>query len=398
MTIRLIALAIIVACTTGLFAEEAKLANATKVFPDSRPAYKRPSQYDAFTMRLSPDGKRLLYTRPVAGGEPSDYDSARYELVLRELNGGKEVVLPIEPLDSGWRSVPTRYNIFDPTGKRLVLMDIKIEKQQIDENSSVSRRNINWTIYDIAKSKATNITFPSRTMGPAKFAADGKALLLTVASGRGDLVTKIISLKDPKAKPKSLTAPGWVQSVSPVGDVAAFFVPPARPTHPPQPGKRMERPAISLVLWDLKADKELVRVPTHPRNSELDDLETQWTSNGRYLYYVDVEEVAAKGEADRPTYRSMTRVWDRQTSKPAGTIPDTTPLGPGPGESTMVLAERPRGDFGGFVLHDAATGKDYQIGDVAKKLIHISGKKVIYAEKSADSDAEEVFSAEIVLP
>ena len=181
--------------------------------------------------------------------------------------------------------------------------------------------------------------------------------------------------------------------------MAALFVPPELHVHlPRQPDKQMQRPPIRLVLWDLKADKELVHVPTHPRNSKLDDLETQWTSNGRYLYYVDVDEVAAEGQADRPTYRSVTRVWDRQANKPAGTIRDTTPLGPGPGESTMVLAERPRDASGGFILHDAATGKDYPIGDVAKKPIHVSGKKVIYAEKCADSAAEEVFSAEIVLP
>ena len=94
----------------------------------------------------------------------------------------------------------------------------------------------------------------------------------------------------------------------------------------------------------------------------------------------------------------MTRVWDRQAGKSAGTIPDTTPLGPGPGASTMVLAKRSQDASGGFILHDAATGKDYPIGDVAKKPIHVSGKKVLYAEKSADSAAEYVFSAELVLP
>ena len=389
MTNRLIALAVLLGCTTSLLAEEPRLANAARVFPASQPAYKRSNQYHVFAIRLSPDGKQLLYSRPVAGSKQSDDESARYELVLRELGGGKEVVLPIEPLDSGWRSVPTRFNTFDPTGRRLVLMNIKVETQ----------RNMNWTVYDVGRSKATDTTWKSTTMGPAKFTADGQALLLTVANSHGDLVTEIISLKDPKAKPKLLTTPGWVQSVSPVGDVAAFFVPPEWHVHAPQPDNQMQRPAARLVLWDLKADEKLVQVPTHPRNRQLDDLETQWTSDGRYLYYVDGEEGVVEGQADRPTYRSVTRIWDRRASKPAGTIPDVMPLGPGPGASTMVLSGGlARDASGGFILHDAATGKDYPIGDIAKKLIHASGKKVIYAEKSGDSAAEEVFSADLILP
>jgi len=55
MTTRLIALVILVACTTGLLAEEPKLTKATRVFPNSQPAYKRSNQYHAFAMRLSPD-------------------------------------------------------------------------------------------------------------------------------------------------------------------------------------------------------------------------------------------------------------------------------------------------------------------------------------------------------
>jgi len=76
MTTRPIALVVLAACASGLLAEEPKLTNAARVFPTSQPAYKRPSQYHAFTMRLSPDGKHVLYTRPVAGTKQSDDRSA----------------------------------------------------------------------------------------------------------------------------------------------------------------------------------------------------------------------------------------------------------------------------------------------------------------------------------
>jgi hypothetical protein len=154
---------------------------------------------------------------------------------------------------------------------------------------------------------------------------------------------------------------------------------------------------MRLVLWDLKADRELAEIPTHPRNGELDDWETQWTANGRYLYYVDVDEVPAEGEADHPTYRSVTRIWDRQAGKLAGMVSDVMPVGPGPGQ-LMVLAKRNQNGSGGFLLHDAASGKEYPLGDASKKLIHAYGGKVIYAQESADSEVEDVFVADIVVP
>lgn len=386
-------LMVLAACTAGLLAEEPKLANVTRVFPTTEPAYKRANQYHTFKMRLSPDGKRVLYSRPVAGSEKADDRSARYEIVLRELEGGKEVVLPF-PLESGWRNVLTRFNTFDPVGKRLVLPDIKVETLQTGERASGKKMSVKWAIYDIAQGKDADIALEGGSMGPAKFTADGHSMLLTEATGPGNMATKIVSLKDPKAKPKLLTAPGWVQSVSPAGDMAAFFAPPARPAGPPQPGNPMRKPSIRLVLWDLKIDSELAEVPTHPRNSALDDLETQWTPDGRYLYYRDGDETPVKGRQDKPIYRYVTRIWDSLAGTSVGTIPAAMPVGPGPGRLMVLAKDGP----GGFLLHDAATGKEHQLGDASKSLIHAYGGKVLYAEKAGDSDDENVFRADIVVP
>ncbi len=404
MTSRLIALAFFAASTASLPAGEPKLANATHLFPTSRPAYKRANQYHAFTMRLSPDAKRVLYTRPVGGGDQADEQSARYELVLRELAAGRETVLPVEPLERGWRTVLTRFNMFDPAGKRLALPNIKVETRQVNRNRagvqarvSAVRVGVKWAIYDIAQGKAEGSEIEPG-MGPTKFLADGQAVIVTMAAA-GNLVTKIIPLKDPKTEPKSLTAPGWAQSVCPTAEVAVFFVPPNRPAVRPQPGERIERPPMRLVLWDLKADKLLAQMPTHPRNSVLDDMETQWTPDGRYLYYCDGEELPGDGQANRPRYREVARIWDRQERTPVGVVPDTIAVGPGPGRSLMVLGKRAGDSSGGFLLHDAATGKQYALGDASKKLIHAYGGKVLYAEKKpAGSDAEDVFSADLVVP
>ena len=386
--------AVSAARTTGLAAGEPKLTSPTRVFPTSPPAYKKATQHHFFAMRLSPDGKRVLYIRPVAGSEKADYRSAKFELVLRELDSGKQTVLPIEPLKSGWRTVPIRFNLFAPAGKRLLLPNITIETVRTGEGLSSSKFTVKWLVYDIAQSKPTSVDI-ERSMGLAKFTADGQALLVTIASNRRELATRIVSLKDPKAEARTLSAPGYVQSVCPAGGVAVFFAPPARPTTRPLDGERKQRPPSRLILWDLKADKELAQLPTHPRNGLLDDWETQWTPNGRYLYYRDVEEVAVDGGADRPRLRDVTRIWDRQTGKLLGTMEDAVPVGPGPGRSRMVLARRTRDGSGGFMLHDAATGKEYPVGDASKRLIHAYGGKVVYAETPAGSDTEVVFVADL---
>ena len=320
MTTRLAAL-VVLACTAGVFAGQPRLVNPKPVFAGSPPAYKRPNQYYLFAMRLSPDGKRVLYSRPVAGSEQADHRSGRFELVLRELGSGKDSVLPVEALDPGWRTVFTRFNLFDPAGKRLLAANIKVETVQVRAGGSQAKRpSIAWLIYDIARAKAAKVGIE----GPralARFTADGRGLIVSDADLKTRrLVTKAISLKDPSAKAKATGAPGYVQSICPTGDVAVFFVPPARPVRRSAPGQRRERPPMRLILWDLKADKELVQVPTHARNSVLDDMETQWTANGRYLYYWNFEVVARDGQSRRPRLRPVTRVWDRKAGKLVGTV------------------------------------------------------------------------------
>ena len=92
------------ACATG---DEPHRVNEKKVFPGAEPSWKQPNQMCLWAARLSPDGKRLLYPRfkgepPTVDGR-QEWDKVMSEMVLRELDGGKETVLPIEPLDAGWQ-------------------------------------------------------------------------------------------------------------------------------------------------------------------------------------------------------------------------------------------------------------------------------------------------------
>ena len=51
------------------------------------------------------------------------------------------------------------------------------------------------------------------------------------------------------------------------------------------------------------------------------------------------------------------------SGKAAGMVSDAVPVGPGPGQ-LMVLAKRIQNGSGGFLLHDAASGKEYPLNSV----------------------------------
>ena len=152
-----------------------------------------------------------------------------------------------------------------------------------------------------------------------------------------------------------------------------------------------------MFLYDIKADKEIADLPLHQRNRNLDDWETQWTAGGRYLYYHDVREVMVETpEGPRQRTRPVARIWDRTTNKPAGRVLDAIPVGPGPTATTMVLARRTDAGFGGFLLHDAKSGKEYPLGDSSMKLVHAWGPKVLYVKRSSEG-TETLYLAEITM-
>jgi hypothetical protein len=93
----------------------------------------------------------------------------------------------------------------------------------------------------------------------------------------------------------------------------------------------------SLLVWDLNADAEVTELPSH--DGELGDTEPPWTPDGRYLYYL-VEDPGREGPTTWPAGSHGSRIWDRQTGEIVGTVPDTYPVGPGPGDSLMVLEQR----------------------------------------------------------
>ncbi|HUU60025.1 MAG TPA: hypothetical protein VMZ50_10805, partial [Phycisphaerae bacterium] len=192
---------------------------------------------------------------------------------------------------------------------------------------------------------------------------------------------------------KPMQAEGYPQSVCPAADVVCLWTPP-KPLPPKAPGQRPQRGPQRLFLYDLKAGKEIAELPVDPRNSKLDDVETQWTPDGRYLYYCDVEDDPADTSAGpRKKIRSIARVWDRVGGKEVGKLVGVYALGPGPAPTTMVLARRGKPGYR-FCLHDAASKAEWPLGDARLEPIHAWGKQVLYAKDLPDG-TEAVYVAEI---
>jgi len=399
---RLIAALAAILFSAGALADVPKLANPRDVFPEGVPAYKSESTNYVFSMRLAPSGKRILYSRPVKNAEVGDRTPGRYELVLRELAGGKETVLPVGPILGGRRYQPIRFDPFDSTGARILLPSVTYEARKRAGRTETVISSAKWLIYDVAAAKVRSTSLSEKNLRPTKFAPGGNALLFTTTGESNRFATKVLSLEDPNAEPKPLSVEGRLQSVCPAGNVAVIHVPRPLPSSTraemnEQDSRRPDR----LVLYDLKANKELVRLPSHSsRNSSLGFRETQWTADGRYLYYRDVEEVPyfRQPELGQQMTQVVTRVWDRQAGKLVGQIYHAEPVGPGPGPSLMVLSKWMWPDNGGFLLHDLATGSEFPLGGNGEYLIHAHAGKVLYAQKSGDSGFEKILVADLVMP
>ena len=406
---RLMVLALALPVSVCLAAEP-KIIKERRVFPEGDPQWRRPRRPSAWGMRLSPDGKRILYPRPTGEAPLEEQGRPRrkrrlFETVLRDLQTGKDTVLPIRPLKSAWRTAFTRSNSFSPDGKTLVLLDISAQREEVGKHTAGGgrearararatrvRSKMRVVLYDIAAGKLVRTKMYGAMVVPT-FDRTGKGLIVAKGS-RQDWPIYTAAL--PELDPKPLAAQGLLHGACPTADVVCVWIPPKR-VPPSEPGQLPQEGPQGLVLFDVKANKKIVDLPVHPRNRSLDDLETQWTPDGRYLYYYDVVE---EGEVDamsgRRQARAVTRIWDRVAGKPTGTVGDAVAVGPGPGQSLMVMAKL-HGRQGGILLHDAKTGRDWQLAGSEVHLIHAWGKTILYDKPQPDG-AGTAYVGEIAMP
>ncbi len=383
----LIALWLVCALSVSALAGDAKLINEKKVFAASQPVYKTPMQYHIFSMRISPDTKHLLFSRLI--GEPVlrdgknwDDSKLKFELVLRDMQAGKDVVLPTAPVDRAWHTAAMRLNFFSPFGEQLLLIE------------PADGRNIRYKRYDVATGSAVDTDFSGPLM-MLKFAQNGRDMVGSQSMKEQELFVATA----PDYKRKKLTIKGMSISVCPTDNIACVWLPPVREAYvPPPPGSmpatRGNLVEQQLILVDFLSDTELVSLPVHPQNGQLDDFEAQWTPDGRYVSYIDREDHETVQDGRRSSSRPIARIWDRKEGKGMPSVTEAFPVGPGPAPSSMIMLKRKTTGDEGFFLYDVATGQQHPLGENTWKLIHAWGGKVVYA-KPGDDGTETVYIADI---
>ena len=360
-------------------ADEPKLAKPKLILADDGTEEVVKSMHSA---RLSPDGRHLLYMRvkqvelPARDGRPAR-KRRFYHLILRDLKSGKDKPLPVPAyMDDEMAVAMISDRIFGSGGKTIALGG------GVDANGDglhdYGTEKMQAVVYDIASGKLTKLPVNESAV-LATFDRTGKGLII-MSMSMGEWEGKLLTT--PLAKLRHLGKWGLPRGVCPTGDALALLLPP----------EREAKRRINFILYDLKADKQIAELPTHEKNTKLDDYCSQWTSDGRYLYYMDVKyDFLPEGRGQREV---LTRIWDRTKGREVGIVADVLPIGPGPGKSTMVVAKGRRGSKQMF-LHDAATGDSHPLGKETMTAIAAEGKYLLYADKPADGKSG-MYMAEIV--
>ena len=275
------------------------------------------------SMRLSPDGRRMLYFR----GKVYKSTRARvglrgYKLHLRDLKTGKDTPVPVPALlriylETEWLSM----TVFDPTGKTLIVpVGQDANKNDILESTERCKAGL----YDIASGKLKTLDIEADTTFPT-FHPDGKTLVvLTLEGDQGPRDIKVLITPTDKIKFRGLSSAGMIRSISPTSDLMAILL--LTEGERPQPGK--------FVLYDLKTDTIKAELAGQDQSRGIMEHNPQWTADGRYIYHLIVKNERRGGRSHSQT---LTRIWDAKTGKEAGILSGVIPVGPGPGKGTMVL-------------------------------------------------------------
>ncbi len=328
-----------------------RLVHRRVVLPASR--LLRPGERPEFRARLSPDGKHILFPQEVKGHDLT------YRLILHDIETRRETEIPLD-LPRGYETVFTRFNFFNPAGDKLALFSMKQHP-----NPTVTE----VVIYNIPSSKltATNIT---GNEAMAQFDCTGKRLLVS----RHNSYVAMASLDDYSIG-KPLES-GWVHSCSPYSPYATVF-------QPPDPLRRR----IGFKLFNLELQTAL-ELPVHEGNRALDDVIDQWSSDGKYLFYVDVQPREGGGQ------RLVNRVWDLDEKREKALVHNVICLGPGPASNLMLMASTEEADQGSVRVYDIRSGSLSGVGDKSMKAIHAWGGRILYV--ATENGTESIYVADVV--
>ncbi len=316
-----------------------KLMNDKALFPAENIASKR-RMHPLFAARLNPTGTHLLYSQMVPASPP-EYQT-RFEMVAYELASGQENVIPVH-LPSGYESVYTRFNFFNPAGDTLAMGRYQAGEQQTD-----------LILYDLKRKKTISTGIKGRSI-QAMFDHTGNILY---GLGRAK-----IDLSDFTSRRTPI--PDWTHTPSPFSPYATVFATIRQ--------QDQNRPRYSFQLWNLETETLLKELPVHEKNSGLDDISAQWTQNGRYVYYLDLSQETEENERTL-----LTRVWDVTSNSQLEQVMGKQAVGPGPTKSTMVMVAHDDQQQNRIFLHDAQSNECVEIAPRTAKAIHACGKKLLY--------------------
>jgi len=329
------------------------------------------------SMRLSPDGKRLLYIeRRKVTVEQKDGTTRRQTntcLMLRDVAGGEPVALPVLPLfDKDYAVSYVSTNPFSPDSKQIVVpagLDVNG-----DGTLQIGEEPVQVGLYDIASGKLSLLSLTDNLVLPC-FDGQGQRIVTLAMTMKGDGRLMVCPVAKDEFKP--LAVWGLPRSPSPTAPLMPVVLPPDR---------KADNPRTHLLLYDLAADKTVTQVVTHPRNHNLDDLSPQWTPEGRYVFDVDLATSDPTDEAGEQR-KILTRIYDVQEGTDAGTISDVICLGPGPYEGTMVVSKAEGEGDEMALLYNVVTEQYNGFGGENVYPICAQGKWLIYLHKAQDEPA-----------
>lgn len=352
-------------------ASEVKISNQKKLFPAGQIVDKNRQMEPVWAARLNPAGTHIIYPVPIT--VETEKQETRYDLEVFDLGDSKRNRIGVS-LSRGFETVFTRYNCFNPSGLELAVFRDKPQHENSLEDNHVSRQT-EIVLYDLKENKL----LPTELYGNNQF-------------GRFDHTGKWLFMQRGNAKASScdftmqpISLPGWIHSPSMYSEYTTIFVSSRLPA---QEGERRPRRVSGLQIWSLTTNTKLAELPVHPDNDQLDDVESEWTSDGRYVYYLDI-----RGERDDRTL--LARIWDVEANEEKPVIENALSVGPGPGKSTMVMVRVKDHKVDGMFLHCADENREIPFGTPDMKLIHAWGNKIIYVQP--DNGIETVYAADIEL-
>jgi hypothetical protein len=380
----ILAVACIFACGQAVGAEtSAKIVDEKAIFALGDDV-NRGENGGVGSMRLSPDGTKLLFIRRV--GE--DRKTRSYQLALHDIKTGKEKELELPGYDTDdLAEFMVSGNVFGPAGRKVALgVGIDANKNGRHDWQRGSEQ-MQAVVYDLATDKMTKIGETS-DVALASFDRTGKGMVIINAEKKA-MTGKMFVTPLEKVKLRQLCLWGLPRGGCPTADVMAVLL-------PPEAGQRADgkRPASKMVLLDLAKDKVLADLPLHESNTMLNDYCPQWTGDGRYLYYTsEAHEPEANGHIRSKT---ESRVWDRKKKQLAYEVPATIPIGPGPTATTMVLCPYPVTPGAKPIVHDAKADTTWAVDGPAIRMIASQGKYILYSKKG-DGGKETLYRGKISL-